>query len=166
MGNEEFSKELQGLKSRSEIPSTYEDVAGNWLSLLERIRGFYQDGNNSDPAYLEAREFCSSLIGKIRAYVKVDSYEKRLTENKAKMGANAILSVSLAVARAQAVSSEVELFEYLALIERAGDEQFFDLSFGQGLQRLLDPGDGQSSSPILLHQPVHLFRGGRSFLLL
>ena len=80
MGNEEFSKELQGLKSRSEIPSTYEDVAGNWLSLLERIRGFYQDGNNSDPAYLEAREFCSSLIGKIRAYVKVDSYEKRLTD--------------------------------------------------------------------------------------
>lgn len=36
------------------------------------------------------------------------------TKNKDYLGANAILAVSLAVARAQAVSDEVELFEYLA----------------------------------------------------
>lgn len=35
------------------------------------------------------------------------------TENKSRLGANAILSVSLAIARAQAVSDRKELFEYL-----------------------------------------------------
>jgi enolase len=38
------------------------------------------------------------------------------TKNKAKLGANAILAVSLATARAQAISSGVELFEYLSLV--------------------------------------------------
>lgn len=38
------------------------------------------------------------------------------TKNKSKLGANAMLAVSLAVARAQAISAGVELFEYLALI--------------------------------------------------
>ncbi len=36
------------------------------------------------------------------------------TENKAKLGANAILAVSMAVARAEAVSQKIPLYEYLA----------------------------------------------------
>lgn len=38
------------------------------------------------------------------------------TENEKNLGANAILSVSLAVARAEAISQGVELFEYLSVI--------------------------------------------------
>ena len=54
----------------------------------------------------------------------------------------------------------------MGLLDRAADEQFFDLSFGQGFERLLQADDGQSASTILLHQPVHLFRGSSGFLLL
>src|ERR1019366_7583442 len=54
----------------------------------------------------------------------------------------------------------------MALLERAADQQFFDLSVGQSFERLLRPDYGQSASTILLHQPVHLFRGSPGFLLL
>ena len=40
--------------------------------------------------------------------IEIDS-----TDNKAKLGANAILSVSLAVARAQAISEKIPLYQYL-----------------------------------------------------
>ena len=39
---------------------------------------------------------------------------------------------------------------------RAANEQFFDLSVGQGFERLLQPYHSQSASTILLHQPVSL----------
>ena len=54
----------------------------------------------------------------------------------------------------------------MALLEGAADEQFFDLSVGQGFERLLQPYHSQSASTILLHQPVDLFRGSSGFLLL
>lgn len=44
------------------------------------------------------------------------------TENKAKLGANAILAVSLAVARAGALAEEKELFQYLG--EKFGNNSF------------------------------------------
>ena len=43
------------------------------------------------------------------------------TENKSKLGANAILGVSLAFARAAAMSQDMELYEYLAKIYDNGD---------------------------------------------
>jgi enolase len=39
------------------------------------------------------------------------------TENKAKLGANAILAVSMAVARAEAISEKLPLYEYLARLD-------------------------------------------------
>ena len=54
----------------------------------------------------------------------------------------------------------------MALLKRAADEQFFDLSVGQGFERLLQPYYGQSATTILAHQAVHLFRGSPGFLLL
>jgi len=42
--------------------------------------------------------------------IKIDA-----TKNKSYLGANAILAVSMAVAKAQAISMEMELFEYLAV---------------------------------------------------
>ncbi|MEM0360683.1 MAG: phosphopyruvate hydratase, partial [Candidatus Diapherotrites archaeon] len=52
-----------------------------------------------------------------RLMIKLDG-----TENKARLGANAILAVSLAVARAGALSEEKELFEYLG--ELFGNKKF------------------------------------------
>src|ERR1039457_6150778 len=54
----------------------------------------------------------------------------------------------------------------MRLLERAANEQFFDLSVGQGFERLLQPYHSQSASTISLHQPVHLFCGSSGFLLL
>src|SRR5580700_2171871 len=58
------------------------------------------------------------------------------------------------------------LREGMSLVERAADEQFFDLSVDQGFECLVQPDYSQSSSAILMHQPLHLFRGSLGFLLL
>ena len=61
-------------------------------------------------------EVASKLIGQnAEDQINVDKLMVELdsTENKSRLGANAILSVSLAVARAQANSEKKELFEYL-----------------------------------------------------
>jgi len=54
----------------------------------------------------------------------------------------------------------------MTLLQRAADKQLFDLTVGQGFERFLRPGHGQSPGTILLHQPVHLFPAGFGFLLL
>ena len=54
----------------------------------------------------------------------------------------------------------------MTLLERPADEQFFDLPVGQGLERLLQPDYGQSTSAILMHQPIHLLPSSLGFLLL
>ncbi len=46
------------------------------------------------------------------------------TENKAKLGANAILAVSMAVARAEAISEKLPLYEYLAKMNPEHKENF------------------------------------------
>ena len=58
------------------------------------------------------------------------------------------------------------LRERMGLVERAADEQFFDLSVDQGFECLVQPDYSQSTSAILMHQPVHLFPGSLGFLLL
>jgi len=79
MGNtEEFSRELQQLKQWSGMPGAYESVLDNCLSLLERIKESYGDGNNSDPVYIEGKQLSQTLIDKIGGYVRVDIYRKRL----------------------------------------------------------------------------------------
>ncbi len=49
------------------------------------------------------------------------------TENKSKLGANSILAVSLAVARAQALSDDIELYQYLAVKYRGSFGKKFKL---------------------------------------
>ena len=79
MGNtEEFRKEFQQLRKWSQMPGAYESVLDKCLSLLERIKESYRDGNNSDPVYIEGKQLSQTLIDKIRGYVKIDDYRKRL----------------------------------------------------------------------------------------
>jgi enolase len=46
------------------------------------------------------------------------------TENKSRLGANAILAVSMAVARAEAISEKLPLYEYLAKMNPEHKENF------------------------------------------
>jgi enolase len=64
-----------------------------------------------------------------RDQVKIDKKLCRIdgTPNKSYLGANAILAVSLAVAKAQALSDKLELFEYLAVKYRGAHGKNYKL---------------------------------------
>ena len=70
-----------------------------------------------------------SLVGKELDQEEIDNYLRMLdgTENKKKLGANAILGVSLAVSRAASAAHEMPLHSYIAKI--AGTEEKLPLLF-------------------------------------
>ena len=71
--------------------------------------------NNEINQVLKGKEFDQKSLDEF--LIKLDG-----TENKSRLGANAILGVSLAFARASAMSQELELFEYLGSL--AGNRDF------------------------------------------
>lgn len=66
----------------------------------------------------------SAVVGKMFGQRELDNFLIKLdgTKNKSRLGANAILGVSLAFARAAAAADGVELYEYLG--ELAGNKKF------------------------------------------
>lgn len=73
------------------------------------------------------KKIAPSLIGQtITAQKKIDALMLKLdgTENKANLGANAILGVSLACARAAAISQDKPLYRYLAKTYGYEDKKF------------------------------------------
>ena len=101
--------EYEAVELRDEDPQMY-----GGQSVLKAVR------NVND-------EIAAILIGQEASYQnRIDQFMIRLdgTENKAKLGANAVLSVSMAVAVAQAKSEKLELYEYLSRFSSKDGEKF------------------------------------------
>ena len=81
------------------------------LGVLQAVANVNFEINKS----LAGREFDQAMLDKF--LVDLDG-----TENKSRLGANAILGVSLAFARACALSQGIELFKYLGAL--AGNKDF------------------------------------------
>ncbi|MEK7113388.1 MAG: phosphopyruvate hydratase [Patescibacteria group bacterium] len=96
----------EALELRDKDKSRY-----NGLGVLNAVRNVNEEIND----FLKDKNFDQSSLD--QTLIKLDG-----TENKSRLGANAILGVSLAFARACALDRKIELFEYLG--ELAGNNIF------------------------------------------
>lgn len=106
----------QGVMGRAAVPSGASTGVHEAVELRDNDPGFYLGKgvlnavNNVNTVLREA------LVGQyIFDQVAIDNYMRAIdgTANKAKIGANAILGVSLAVAKAAAISSGQQLYRYV-----------------------------------------------------
>ncbi len=105
-----------GLKARAAVPSGASTGAHEAIELRDKDPKRFL-GKGVMKAVNNVREICApAVLGmSVRDWKEVDKKLLALdgTENKAKLGANAILGVSLACARAGALTEKQELFQFL-----------------------------------------------------
>lgn len=106
----------QGLRSRAAVPSGASTGAHEAIELRDKDTKRFL-GKGVMKAVNNVREICAPAIMGMDPvdWKKIDQTLFKLdgTENKAKLGANAILGVSLACARAGALSNKQELFQFI-----------------------------------------------------
>lgn len=106
----------EGFKARAAVPSGASTGAHEAIELRDKDPKRYL-GKGVMKAVNNVREICApAVIGmNVRDWKAVDKklLEADGTENKSKLGANAILGVSLACARAGALTEKQELFQFL-----------------------------------------------------
>lgn len=106
----------EGLRARAAVPSGASTGAHEAIELRDKDPKRYL-GKGVMNAVNNVREICAPAVVGMNV-VEWREIDKKLlaldgTENKGKLGANAILGVSLACARAGALSSRQELFQFL-----------------------------------------------------
>lgn len=106
-----------GIKARAAVPSGASTGAHEAIELRDKDPKRYQ-GKGVLKALANVRDLCApAVIGMdVNDWKKVDQVLLKLdgTENKGKLGANAILGVSLATAKAAALTNKQELFQFLS----------------------------------------------------
>ena len=106
----------QGLRSRAAVPSGASTGAHEAIELRDKDTKRFL-GKGVKKAVNNVREICAPAIMGMDPvdWKKIDQTLFKLdgTENKGKLGANAILGVSLACARAGALSNKQELFQFI-----------------------------------------------------
>jgi enolase len=106
----------EGLKARAAVPSGASTGAHEAIELRDKDPKRFL-GKGVMKAVNNVREICAPAVTgmSVRDWKEVDKKLLALdgTENKAKLGANAILGVSLACARAGALTERQELFQFL-----------------------------------------------------
>ena len=105
-----------GIRSRAGVPSGASTGSREALELRDGDKRFY-GGKSVQKAVNHVNGIINDTLKGFDARRQVDVDEKLLeldgTPNKAKLGANAILGVSLAVARAAASATDLPLYRYL-----------------------------------------------------
>lgn len=119
-GNPTLEVEIEldgGIRGRAAVPSGASTGAHEALELRDKDPKRYQ-GKGVLKAINNVRELCAPAVIGMDAtdWRKVDQKLLALdgTENKSKLGANAILGVSLATAKAAALSQKQELYQFLS----------------------------------------------------
>lgn len=119
-GNPTLEVEVEtdaGLRGRAAVPSGASTGAHEALELRDKDPKRFH-GKGVLKALNNVRELCApAVIGMdVSDWRKVDQALLKLdgTENKAKLGANAILGVSLATAKAAALTNKQDLFAFLS----------------------------------------------------
>jgi len=121
----EVSIELGGERVVAMVPSGASTGVHEALELRDNDKSRYNGlGVLTAVEYINY-EIAGNLIGKEFNQKELDDFLIELdgTENKSKFGANAILGVSMAFARASAKKSEIELYEYLGSLADKKDFQ-------------------------------------------
>lgn len=106
----------EGLRARAAVPSGASTGAHEAIELRDKDPKRFL-GKGVMKAVNNVREICAPAVTgmSVREWRSIDKTLLELdgTENKGKLGANAILGVSLAAARAGALSEREELFQFL-----------------------------------------------------
>jgi enolase len=105
-----------GALGRATVPSGASTGEGEALELRDGDESRYLGKGVLDAVKNVNTQIADEIIGQDAAYqLSIDSMLLNLdgTDNKAKLGANAILAVSLAVAKAAAEAVELPLYQYL-----------------------------------------------------
>jgi enolase len=121
-----------GSKARAYVPSGASTGAHEAVELRDGDINRYQGQGVLQAVYNINTEIATALIGKDSSQQReLDTILIALdgTPNKARLGANAILAVSLALARATAISQKKELYQYIR--ELYGNDTGIDKVFPQ-----------------------------------
>ena len=111
-----------GIWARAAVPSGASTGTHEALELRDGDKSRYL-GKSVQKAVNNIREFITpKLIGQEADYKKCDAMMLAIdgTKNKSKLGANAILAVSLAVVKAQALNEKLSLWEFINKHEFSG----------------------------------------------
>jgi len=107
--------EIDGVKATAMVPSGASTGKHEALELRDGDKNRYKGLGVLKATQNINEEISGNLIGKKFDQLELDNFLIKLdgTENKSRLGANAILGVSMAFARACALKTEIELYEYL-----------------------------------------------------
>lgn len=110
-----------GILGRAIVPSGASTGEHEALELRDKDKNRYMGKGVLKAVKNVNNTIAPKLKGKDPNFKKLDKFLLELdgTANKAKLGANAILGVSLAVAKAAAVSKKVSLYKYLGGVKAA-----------------------------------------------
>lgn len=121
-----------GSLGRASVPSGASTGKYEALELRDGDPNNYKGKSVLNVVYNINQEIRSTLLGyDAKDQERIDLLLIRLdgTLNKSRLGANAILAVSLAVARAQAKSEGLELFEYLRPFFNAKQKEAYEMPY-------------------------------------
>lgn len=107
-----------GQAARAMVPSGASTGEGEALELRDGDPQYYNGKSVSKAVWNVNHEIHDLLVGNSANQEQVDKLMLELdgTENKSKLGANAILAVSLAVAKAAAKAQNLPFYQYVAAI--------------------------------------------------
>lgn len=103
---------------RAIVPSGASTGTGEALELRDNDPKYYGGKGVSKAVWNVNHDIHDLLVGNVADQAKVDQLMLELdgTENKEKLGANAILAVSLATAKAMAMAQDLPFYQYIAAI--------------------------------------------------
>ncbi len=104
-----------GILGRAGVPSGASTGENEALELRDADKGRYLGKGVLKAVENVNKRIAKAIIGKQPDFKKIDEIALKLdgTENKANLGANAILGVSMAVAKAAALSKKQSLYKYI-----------------------------------------------------
>ena len=107
-----------GAAGRAMVPSGASTGIGEALELRDNEPEFYGGKGVSKAVWNVNHDICDLLVGNVADQRQVDKLMLELdgTKNKSRLGANAILAVSLATARAVARAERLPFYRYIAKI--------------------------------------------------
>lgn len=113
-----------GAAGRAIVPSGASTGAGEALELRDGDPDYYGGKSVLKAVWNVNSKIADILVGNSAEQSMVDSLMLELdgTENKSNLGANAILSVSMATAKAMAKSNRLHFYEYIAELAGTTDE--------------------------------------------
>lgn len=113
-----------GEMGRAIVPSGASTGTGEALELRDNDPKYYGGKGVSRAVWNVNHDIRDLLVGNVADQARVDQLMLELdgTDNKEKIGANAILAVSLATAKAMAAAQKMPFYQYVAAIARTTPE--------------------------------------------